>query len=207
MLGSLLRERMRGPSAAVGRAIGNTGISPNTFTVLAVVPAGAAAYALAKGELGWGLALVLVAFVWDAVDGAVARTHGKATKFGNYLDAMVDKYVEIIVYAGLALGGYAVESFFVMCGSLVLSYAKPRTALVVKIDNHDWPAFGERVERTLLLCVGLAVAMVWPTVAAGTWSVDTLSAALWVLAVIVTYGSVSRVFYARGLIEKGEPAY
>ena len=47
---------------------------------------------------------------------------------GNYLDAMIDRDVEIIIYLGFALSGFFIEAFLVVTGSLLVSYAKARTA-------------------------------------------------------------------------------
>jgi phosphatidylglycerophosphate synthase len=191
---------MKRPAAVVGRAVGMLGISPDSFTLLALLLAVAAAAFFAIGWRGWGVIFLVAAFLWDALDGSVARSQNKATGFGNYLDAMIDKYVEIIVYAGLLFGGYAVESFFVMTGSLVLSYAKPRAALVIPIDNHDWPALGERVDRTLFLVIAVVISIFLPSLSLDGTAYDTLSVLLWMLAVIVYIGSVQRMLYARKLI-------
>lgn len=205
MLGADLRERTASFTAPVGRLIARSGIPPNAFTLLAIPVAGVAAFAFAGGHLAWGAAFMLLAFLTDAFDGAVARAQQRTSKFGNYLDAMVDKYVEIIPFVGLAVLGYGVEAFLVISGSLVLSYAKPRAALVVLLDNHDWPAIGERIDRTALILAGILLAWLWPSFGLAGHTFDTLSTALYLVTAVVFIGSVQRVFYAKKLIESGTP--
>ncbi len=205
MLGADLRERTASFTAPVGRFIARSGIPPNAFTLLAIPVAGIAAVAFAGGHLALGATFMLLAFVTDAFDGAVARAQKRVSKFGNYLDAMVDKYVEIIPFVGLAILGYGLESFLVISGSLVLSYAKPRAALVVVLDNHDWPAIGERIDRTALIVAGILLAWIWPSFTLGGVTFNTLSTALYLVTVVVFVGSVQRVLYAKKLIETGTP--
>ena len=115
-----------------------------------------------------------IACLWDIIDGAVARAEKKVTKFGYYLEGIIDKWVEIIIYVGFAASGYALESLLVVSATLMLSFAKPRAAMVVPIGEHDWPAIGERFDRLLLLNIGLAAFLIWPAVRIGHAVLPTL---------------------------------
>ena len=206
MLGSRLRDFWAEYSPSIGKLLARTHIYPNYFTVSAVFIAFLAAYFIAIHNFLLGLLFIILASLWDALDGAVAKAQKKESPFGNYLDAMVDKYVEIIFYLGFALAGYGLEAFLVVTGSLILSYAKPRTAIVVPIDNHDWPAIGERVDRLVLLIIALIVGTFLPTITILNYTFNTISSLLLLLAVVVYTGSIQRILYARRIINAGGTA-
>ena len=65
------------------------------------------------------------------VDGAVARVTKTASKFGAYLDTIVDRYVEAIIAFGLlfaALPGFYIPAyawiFLYLFGGMMTTYAK-----------------------------------------------------------------------------------
>ena len=180
MLGTILRSKFVKPLYKIGVIIGKTGINPNMFSIIAIAFAIAAAYFLATQNYVFGLVFVIIASCWDCLDGSVARAQGKVSKFGNYLDALIDKYVEIIIYFGFVLAGFSVEAFLVITGSLVLSYAKPRTAIVVHIDNHDWPAIGERPDRMMLLIMIIIIGIFLPNFSVGLYFFDSHTNALFI---------------------------
>jgi phosphatidylglycerophosphate synthase len=83
------------------------GISPNTITMVSFVLGIAAAAGFAMGQWGWILAgaiLLQLSLVIDCVDGEVARSTGKFSALGAWLDASTDRVKELLVYAGLAIG-------------------------------------------------------------------------------------------------------
>jgi archaetidylinositol phosphate synthase len=203
MLGGNLRSKFSFLMEGIGAIIGKTGIHPNLFSLLALPVAGIAAYFIARDNYVMSLAFVFLAIVWDAFDGGVARSQNKTSKFGKYIEGAIDKYVEIILYFGIALKGYALESFLVISGTLMLSFMKPRTAMIVKIDDHDWPAIGERADRLILLFIGLILRIIIPSFRVGDYIVYTFSLILYLIAIVVYIGSVQRIFYAKKIIDAG----
>ena len=203
MYGGLFRYKLSDYLDRLGGIVGKTRIPPNLFSFLALPIAGVAAYFFATHRYTWALGFMLLAFAWDALDGGVARSQGKATQWGSYLDPLIDKYVEIVVQVGLALAGYSIEALLVITGSLVLSYAKARAAIAVPIDNHDWPAVGERVDRVMLLTIAVVAAIVFPTVGIAGKKYSLMSILLYLTAVVVYIGGVQRMFYANMLIKAG----
>ena len=202
MLGGKLRKNLEKRLEGISLVIAKTGINPNVFSSIALVWAVLAAYFIANIDMVSGLIFVVLAAIWDALDGGLARVTHKVTKFGNYLDAMIDRYVEIMILLGFAFSGFFIESFLVVSGSLLVSYAKARTAIVVPIGNHDWPAIGERFERLLLLVIALAISIFLPTINLMGFSISTLSFFLYLIATMVYIGGVQRIFYAKSLINK-----
>jgi archaetidylinositol phosphate synthase len=51
------------------------------------------------------LAIVLNA-VFDALDGYVARFTGKASRLGDFLDHVLDRYADAFIFGGIAISGY-----------------------------------------------------------------------------------------------------
>jgi archaetidylinositol phosphate synthase len=87
-------------------------VSPNALTVLSLVAGVAAgtAFVLARRGASWyALAAVLLAVsgAADSLDGIVARLHGRATAWGDFLDHFCDRLVEIAVFSGVAFSPHA----------------------------------------------------------------------------------------------------
>ena len=101
--------------------------------------------------------LVTIAGLFDALDGAVARAGGCASKVGAYLDALADRGAEAVVITTVAIvTGYWLLSMLVLVGALLVSYAKARAAMEVSVTNQEWPDLMERTERGVVYIVGLA---------------------------------------------------
>jgi phosphatidylglycerophosphate synthase len=187
----------------VGYLFAKTRIPPNVFSALALVIAAVGSGLFYARLYLPAFIFIGIACLWDTIDGGVARGQKRVTKFGYYLEGIIDKWVEIIIYIGFAASGFALESLLVVAATLMLSFAKPRAAMVVPIGEHDWPAIGERFDRLLLLNAGLVVFLIWPSVRLGHTVLPTLRIVLVVLFFIVLIGSVQRIAYARKLIALG----
>jgi len=202
MLGVKSREKLSKPLETVSSLIAKSGINPNIFTSLALIWAVIAAYLIANNNIALGIIFVILASIWDALDGSLARVLGKTSEFGNYLDALIDRYVEIIIFFGFALAGFEIEAFLVISGSLIVSYAKARTAIIAQVDNHGWPTIGERLDRLALLIIGMVISIFLPTITILEVTVTTLSFFLYLIAIVVYAGSIQRIFYAKKIIKE-----
>jgi len=141
--------------------------TPNQVTMLGLilVVLVVLAFLWHGSTLVFGLTLA-VAFAFDSLDGAVARRRGMQSKFGGYLDAIIDRYQELIVF--IALGYFTGQGLLAMLafsGGVFTSYAKARTAIEAPVSNENWPDLFERLERVIFLCALLlldgAVACIW----------------------------------------------
>jgi CDP-diacylglycerol--glycerol-3-phosphate 3-phosphatidyltransferase/archaetidylinositol phosphate synthase len=183
-----------------GARLARAGLSPNAVTLagLALVAAAAGAYLLHRSDLAFGACLAL-AFAFDGLDGAVARASGRATRFGGYLDAVVDRYQEIFALAAI---GYIHDlwpaAFLAMSGALLTSYNKARVALEIPVVNTAWPDLIERLERIVVLVALL--------LAEGAWSGSgaILAPGLIVLGVLSHATAVQRFFRARGRLRRAD---
>jgi archaetidylinositol phosphate synthase len=146
--------------------------------------------------------LVTIAGAWDAIDGSVARAQGKDSMYGEYIEGIIDKWVEIIIYAGLFLAGYQLESFILFASSTMLSLVKPRLSLIVPSDNHDWPGFGDRADRLTLLVLALILNSFVRSFTVFGVTIDTLSTSLYLIAGLAFLGHLQRTRYGVGLLQE-----
>jgi archaetidylinositol phosphate synthase len=172
-------------------------ISPNVLTFGALILALPACWAISDGRYLLAVLFILLSGAVDLVDGCVARGLNRSTKFGSYWDAMIDRYVDCLLYLGFVLDGYELEAFLATTGTVLTSYAKPRTAMVVAIYAQDWPTIGERAERFVLLLAGLVLATWIPSIAG--WS--TIGLMLWATALMTHVGAVQRILMTRRLVQ------
>ncbi|MFH1470625.1 MAG: CDP-alcohol phosphatidyltransferase family protein [Candidatus Micrarchaeota archaeon] len=200
------RKRYSGWTSVIGKIIAKTGVNPNFVTFLAIPLAIVASYSIATGFYLGAFLFGALAMWMDALDGAVARASNRVTKFGNYFDAMVDKYVEMIIYAGFLFLDplrYGLFAFLAAAGTMLISYAKPRVAIVIQTDNRDWPAIGERADRLAVLFIGLLFSAAFGNTLA-LFGFDMLQLTLVLVASMTIAGSVGRIEYARELIREFE---
>jgi len=173
-------------------------INPNHITVFSLPLSLLGCFFIIQRDYKFALGFIIISSFLDTLDGVIAKNTGQQTKFGDYLDALVDRYREIIFYAGFAISGFSIEAFFAVTGSLIISYAKARTALTIHIEDEDWPAIGEMLDRLLVLIIGMTVAIFLPKVL----NLSTISLTLWSIAFITHTGAIQRIFYAKKLIIK-----
>jgi archaetidylinositol phosphate synthase len=182
------------------------GLTPNqvTWLGLALVLANCVLYVGTGNSLWFGLGLA-VSFAFDSLDGAVARLARASSRYGGYLDAVIDRYQEIAVYLAIGwVNGWWPSVFLAASGSLLTSYMKARTAVEMPIDNDRWPDLLERLERVIILCAALVfdrfVAL--PALLGGS----VLHAAMICLAVGTHATAVQRFCRARQMLLRHAPA-
>ena len=141
----------------LAKSLSRLGVSPSVVTLAGLVLVFASClYVLLTKHLLVFCGLLTIAGLFDVLDGAVARASGRVTKFGAYLDAVCDRYVEAAVVLSVAVvTGYWLLSMVVIIGALLTSYAKARAAMEVPIANAEWPDLMERGERSIVFGVGL----------------------------------------------------
>ncbi|MEW9548048.1 CDP-alcohol phosphatidyltransferase family protein [Nonomuraea sp. NPDC050783] len=94
-------------SRFIARWAARRGLTPNQVTLISIALGVAAAACFATGDRPFmvlGGVLIYFAFVFDCVDGQVARYARKFGVLGAWLDATFDRFKEYVVFAGLALG-------------------------------------------------------------------------------------------------------
>jgi CDP-diacylglycerol--glycerol-3-phosphate 3-phosphatidyltransferase len=139
-------------------ALAATGIQPNLLTFLGLVVNIWAAVLFARGRFQAAGGVMLLAGVFDMVDGRVARAQGRVTKFGAFFDSVIDRYSDLILflgllvyYAGVGRFRYAVLVGVAMAGSVMVSYTRARAeSLIPECKAGFW----ERPERIVLMILG-----------------------------------------------------
>ncbi|MRR37240.1 CDP-alcohol phosphatidyltransferase family protein [bacterium] len=186
-------DRLAGGLAALG-------LSPNAWTLLSLLPAVAGMAALIHGRLGWGLLLFSLSAFIDIVDGTVARVTGQASIKGAFIDGVVDRYVELLLYLGLLfyLGrgnflGLATEVWFMLLffGSLmttfVRAYADHRGLVKGEAELKRMGGLLERFERLMLLYAGMFL---------GLFDSEWLMAIIALAAVLANLTALQRIAFA-----------
>ncbi|WP_214105273.1 CDP-alcohol phosphatidyltransferase family protein [Acrocarpospora catenulata] len=94
-------------SRFIARWAARRGLTPNQVTLISIalglLAAGAFATGTRPGYVAGGV-LIYFAFVFDCVDGQVARYARKFGVLGAWLDATFDRFKEYAVFVGLAVG-------------------------------------------------------------------------------------------------------
>ena len=196
MIDGLIKRHIDPWWETLARPLVRLGLTANaiTLTGLVLVALNAAAFLWHQSLPVFG-ALILVSFAADSLDGAVARLRNSSSHFGSYLDAMVDRYQELVTLMALAFvtGQWAAITLG-LAGGFITSYAKARTAIEIRISNNDWPDLMERQERTFYLS-GLLILSPW---LGETW----FSAGIWLYAGLTHFSALQRMNRARRLLKK-----
>jgi archaetidylinositol phosphate synthase len=161
-----LKKKVQDMLGAEAKAAHRMGLTPNIISIIGIV----LAFLSALAYLEWrtnGLYLLLATLLLllsgfcDALDGVVARTYAEATVFGGFLDSLLDRYADAIVFMGIILGELA-DVFWglvALTGSLLVSYSRARAeAEGVRMETIG---LAERAERVLILAVASIVAFFW----------------------------------------------
>ena len=146
--------------------------------------------------LGVGLSL---SYTFDALDGAVARRRGMESRFGGYLDSVIDRYQEVAAYIVIGLvQGWWLELYVLTIGCLLISYNKAAAAIQMPVDDKGWPDLMERARRTWVFCAALILenAIPIPDWAGGSF----VRIAIWYLAVLTHFTALQRIMRARRLL-------
>jgi CDP-diacylglycerol--glycerol-3-phosphate 3-phosphatidyltransferase len=178
------------------------GATPNRLTLLGLllVLVSCAAYLLHRDSFWLGVSLA-ISFSFDALDGALARAQGTVTKFGGYLDAVVDRYQEIAAFLAIAwVTGWWLVCFLAVTGATLTSYNKARLAIEMPIQNKGWPDLMERPQRLAVLLAGL---LLDNFIALPAWAgARFLFLILAALALLTHVTAVQRFFRARRMLER-----
>src|ERR1700687_5476002 len=182
-------------------------INPNILTVLAV------AINVSSGMLfGFGLVLgagivLIVANLFDMLDGQVARLSGRVTSYGGFLDSSLDRLSDMVVFVGLMVF-YARDTEFHstlnvflvgagMMGSVMVSYASARAeSMIPKCDV----GFLRRPERVVLFIIGALSTVP----GSHNFFANRMPAVLWVLAVGSYWTFAHRMHHTWREVNKSE---
>ncbi len=158
-----LASRITAPIVGI---LSKSGITPNALTFINLALNIVAAYVIATNHLVLGGVLVLVAGLFDLLDGALARFTKQTTRFGAILDSVADRISEAAILCGLLIWYIPQEEasleivliFVVLIGSFLVSYIRARA------EGLGWQCqvgLFTRAERVIVLAIGLLINQVF----------------------------------------------
>lgn len=153
---------------AMVRALATAGVPPNILTTIGVTINMGCAVLFALGEFFWAGIVLIVANLFDMLDGNVARLTGRVTKYGMFLDSSLDRLSDMTVFFGImifysrnvpqhSLLNVILAGLGMIC-SVMVSYTTARSeGLGVKANI----GFLQRPERIVLLIIGALSTWDW----------------------------------------------
>lgn len=152
---------------ALAHFIINKNISPNVLTITGVLINAVGGVLIAFGStapagINWIHVLagvvILIANIFDMLDGTVARMAGQVSKFGAFLDSVTDRYSDIILFSG-AITYFALRqdipfvliSAIALVGAVMTSYTRARAESV--FPGKFNAGYMERPERIVILTI------------------------------------------------------
>jgi CDP-diacylglycerol--glycerol-3-phosphate 3-phosphatidyltransferase len=143
----------------LSRLLAHLGVQPNLLSMIGFLAAAAAGAVVAAGYISLGGWLWLLSGPFDALDGALARTAGRESKFGAFLDSFMDRYSEASLLFGILCWGtfngrpsLVLLCFLTLVGSFMVSYARSRAG-ALRISCRV--GLFTRLERFIVLTLAL----------------------------------------------------
>ena len=141
------------------KLIARTSITPNTLTVCSLLITVIAAFLIVQGYFLIAGFVVLFAGLFDILDGALARSTNRVTKFGGALDSTLDRLAEASIFIGLslvyardqAIGEVALVGV-ALISSLLVSYVRARAE---GLGIECQVGIFTRSERIIVIVLGL----------------------------------------------------
>ncbi len=130
------------------------GMNPDIFSWLALIFAVLTGYAFYTGRTEFLLLaslFVAISGFLDAMDGALARVSKLASKRGDFLDHVLDRYADIFIIGGIMFSPWVsdVLGFFAVIGVILLSYMGTQAQALT--GKRDYSGYLGRATRLLIL--------------------------------------------------------
>src|SRR6478609_4736281 len=169
------------------------GIHPNVLTLIGVLINVLAAYYLATDHFITAGLVMIVANIFDFIDGKVAHITGKQSEFGAFWDSTLDRFSDLALFTGLIwlyaeLGreGYVLIATLTLIFSIMTSYARARAESLIQKCKVG---FMERPERIVLFMIGAFT--------------NRMAGVLWVILVLSVFSVADRVILTYRVLERG----
>jgi phosphatidylglycerophosphate synthase len=171
-------------NSLIKKVFGDRG-NPNFFTLLGFLATLTASFFILEGF--WvlaGLAIILSG-LFDLFDGVVARSLGKVTTFGGFLDSVLDRYSDLLPLLAFLIHymkkgslGLVILTSLVSMGTALVPYVRARAEAINIPCNVG---IMERAERIILLSAGTLFNWMEPI--------------LWALVILTHFTVVHRILY------------
>ena len=160
-------------------------IHPNVLTLVGVIINFAAAWQFAVGRFVTAGFIMLVANIFDFIDGKVAEAANLSSRFGGFWDSVMDRFSDlslfigvIYLYAQLGRTDYVMVAAFAMMFSVMTSYTRARAESMI---DKCKVGFMERPERIVLVMIGAFT--------------NRMAAILWVILVLSVVTVLDRIYF------------
>ena len=160
-------------------------VHPNVLTFAGVVINVLAAWALGLGRFMLAGVLMIIANIFDFIDGKVAKELGLESRFGAFWDSVMDRFSDITLFIGLIFlysqlhrTDYVIITALAMMFSVMTSYTRARAESLI---DRCKVGFMERPERIVLFMIGAFT--------------NRMAAVLWVILVLSIVTVVDRIYY------------
>jgi CDP-diacylglycerol--glycerol-3-phosphate 3-phosphatidyltransferase len=170
-------------------------IHPNILTFVGLLINAWAAVHLARGEFILAGVIIIVANIFDFIDGKVATETGLISKFGGFWDSVIDRFSDIALFIGLIYlyssmrrTDYALIASLAMMFALMTSYTRARAESLIQKCKVG---FMERPERIVLFMIGAFT--------------NRMAGVLWVVLVLSVFSVADRVILTYRVLERGTP--
>ena len=169
----------------------NISIHPNAITIAGFLITTLASFILVTNMRTGGV-LVLTGGFFDVLDGVVARINNKRTRFGAFLDSVLDRYSDAFILLGLSWNLFNRADFqgVILClvtlvGAFLISYTRARAEGLGERCN-----FGllERPERIILISFAAISGYIMPV--------------LWLMAVLTHVTVIQRIYATRKVMSR-----
>src|SRR5262245_36916876 len=160
-------------------------IHPNLLTAIGVVVNVVAAWALASGRFITAGVVMIVANIFDFIDGKVAHQLQLQSRFGAFWDLTLDRFSDLALLTGLILlysrlqrTDYVLIAALTLIFSIMTSYARARAESLVEKCKVG---FMERPERIVLFMIGAFT--------------NRMAGVLWVILTLSVLAVANRIYY------------
>lgn len=160
-------------------------VHPNVLTAVGVIINVAAAWALGLGRFLLAGLIMVIANIFDFIDGKVAQRLQLETRFGAFWDSTLDRFSDLALLTGLIylyskLGhtDYVMVAALTLIFSIMTSYARARAESLVEKCKVG---FMERPERIVLFMIGAFT--------------NRMAGVLWVILVLSVLTVANRIYY------------
>ena len=156
-------------SRPIARVLAHTPVTPNQVSFIAFLMAAGAA-ALFYYDLNiWAGVLVQASSIVDGVDGDLARAKNMASRFGGFFDALLDRYADAVILAGLGYWAFKFQAGadqttvtllagVAIVGSLMISYSRARAEATFGQPFEGLPgALASRDLRLFVIMIGAII--------------------------------------------------
>ena len=160
-------------------------IHPNILTFVGVLINVAAAWALGLGKFVTAGFIMIVANIFDFIDGKVALELDEVSAFGGFWDSVIDRFSDISLFIGLIFlysqkgrTDYVMVTALAMMFAIMTSYTRARAESLIRKCKVG---FMERPERIVLFMIGAFT--------------NRMAGVLWVILILSIVTVADRIIY------------